>query len=386
MNIHEYQAKNILKDYQLPLPQSQVCFTPDEAYSYASQYSDKAWVVKAQVHTGGRGKAGGIKFAESPDQVRQYAQDLIGHSLVTHQTGPQGELIEAVLLEEPSDIKHEYYLSLVLDRSINQVLVMASAEGGMDIEAVAAETPEKILKEPVDPLTGLANFQANNLFYGLGLPRASQKQFVHLVQTLYSIYMDKDCSILEINPLVLTDSDELMILDAKFNFDENALYRQEELAKLQGAKEAESIENQASEKGLSYIGLDGDIGCLVNGAGLAMATMDVINYYGGSPANFLDLGGGANEEAVKYGFEIILNDDRVKGILVNIFGGIVRCDVIAKGIIAAAQTTDIRVPLVVRLDGTNAQEGQQILAESGLNIIAADSLASGAQKIIALAQ
>lgn len=386
MNIHEYQAKNILKEYNIPVPESEVAFTADEAYEIAQKLDSKELVVKAQVHTGGRGKAGGIKFASSPEEVKEYAGQLIGERLVTHQTGPDGEEIVAVLLEAPSDIAHEYYISFVLDRSKNKIVLMASTEGGMDIEEVAASTPEKILRETVDPLVGLTSFQATDVSYKLGIPHALKNKFVKTLINLYNIYIEKDCSILEINPFVLTKDEDLLILDAKFNFDENALYRQPDIKALEGDDEKESIESQAAEYGLSYIGLDGNIGCLVNGAGLAMATMDIINFYGAEPANFLDVGGAATEETVKKGFEIILNDDRVEGILVNIFGGIMRGDVIANGIVAAAKDTEINVPLVVRLDGTNAEEGKKILNELGLDIVAADSLAEGAQKIIELSK
>lgn len=383
MNIHEYQAKDILKSYGIPVPESEVAFTADEAEKISRELDSDKLVVKAQVHTGGRGKAGGIKFASSPEEVRQYSEELIGHRLVTHQTGPEGEEIEAVLLEAPSNIAHEYYLSFVLDRSKQRIVLMASSEGGMDIEEVAASTPEKIHRETIDPLVGLTPFQAVNTAFAIGIPNELRNKFVSIVQTLYQIYMEKDCSILEINPFVLTEENELLILDAKFNFDESALFRQPEVKQLESKEEAESVESQAAEYGLSYIALDGTIGCLVNGAGLAMATMDIINYYGGEPANFLDVGGGADEETVKRGFEFILNDEKVEGILVNIFGGIMRCDIIAKGIVAAAKTTEINVPLVVRLDGTNAEEGKRILNESGLDIIAANSLAEGAEKVIA---
>ena len=384
MNIHEYQAKDILKQFGVPVPESEVAFTPEEAFDKAKEMKSQSLVVKAQVHTGGRGKAGGIKFANSPEEVKEFAKELIGNKLVTHQTGPKGEFIEAVLLEAPSDIAHEYYISFVLDRSKNKVVLMASTEGGMDIEEVAAKTPEKIIKEIIEPLVGLTSFQAMRLAFELGLPKYVMGSFTKIMNKLYEIYMAKDCSILEINPFVLTKSEELLILDAKFNFDENALFRQKDLQTLEAKEERESVEKQAAEYGLSYIGLDGNIGCLVNGAGLAMATMDMINYYGASPANFLDVGGGASEETVQKGFEFILADEKVDGILVNIFGGIMRCDVIAKGIIAATQNIEMKVPLVVRLDGTKAAEGKQILKESGLSIVTADSLADGAQKIIEL--
>lgn len=382
MNIHEYQAKAILKEYGVPVPESQVAFTGKEAYEVARGMKSEQLVVKAQVHTGGRGKAGGIKFANNPDEAKDFSEQLIGEKLVTHQTGPEGELIEAVLLEAPSDIAHEYYLSFVLDRSQAKVVLMASSEGGMDIEEVAEETPEKIVRETIDPLVGLTPFQATNVAFAIGIPNEVRNKFVAILRTLYQVYMDKDCSILEINPFVLTKSNDLLILDAKFNFDENAMFRQPEVKDLESKEE--SVERQAAEYGLSYIGLDGNIGCLVNGAGLAMATMDIINYFGGEPANFLDLGGGANEETVTKGFQIVLADEKVEGILVNIFGGIVRCDVIANGIVAAAKNTEINVPLVIRLDGTNAEEGKRILNESGLKLHAADSLADGVQQVIEL--
>ncbi|MGO2695524.1 ADP-forming succinate--CoA ligase subunit beta [Bavariicoccus seileri] len=386
MNIHEYQAKAILKEYDLPIPESTVAYTAEEAYEKSQLMSSPKLVVKSQVYTGGRGKAGGIKFANSSTEVREIASELIGKTLVTHQTGPSGELVEAVLLEEPSDILHEYYLSFVLDRSKSRIVLMASTEGGMDIEEVAAKTPEKIIKETIDPLVGLTNFQAANVAFSLKIPKYLRNKFIHTIKKLYQVYSDKDCSILEINPFVLTKEDQLAILDAKFNFDENALYRQPEIEALEGKEEAQSAESVAAKSGLSYIALDGTIGCLVNGAGLAMATMDIINYYGGEPANFLDVGGSANEATVKTGFELILKDKKVDGILVNIFGGIMRCDVIARGIVEAAKTTDITVPLVIRLDGTNASEGKKILEESDLPLHAAHSLADGVQQIIALTE
>lgn len=386
MNIHEYQAKAILKEYDLPIPESTVAYTAEEAYEKSQLMSSPKLVVKSQVYTGGRGKAGGIKFANSSTEVREIASELIGKTLVTHQTGPSGELVEAVLLEEPSDIGHEYYISFVLDRSKSRIVLMASTEGGMDIEEVAAKTPEKIIKETIDPLVGLTNFQAANVAFSLKIPNHLRNKFIHTIKKLYQVYSDKDCSILEINPFVLTKEDQLAILDAKFNFDENALYRHPEIEALEGKEEAQSAESVAAKSGLSYIALDGTIGCLVNGAGLAMATMDIINYYGGEPANFLDVGGSANEETVKTGFELILKDQKVEGILVNIFGGIMRCDVIARGIVAAAKTTDITVPLVIRLDGTNALEGKRILEESELPLHAAHSLADGVQQIIALTE
>lgn len=384
MNIHEYQAKNILKKYDVPVPPSEVAFSAEEAYSIAKNLPFPNIVVKAQVHTGGRGKAGGIKFAKSPDDVLHFSEELIGHKLVTHQTGPQGERIEAVLLEAPSEIEHEYYLSFVLDRSVNKIVLMASTEGGMDIEEVAEKTPEKILRETIDPLVGLAPFQTTKLAFGLNIPAELRREFSSIITKLYQIYIDLDCSILEINPFVLTKKNELYILDAKFNFDENALYRHPEVQALESDEDKNSVENQAAEYGLSYISLDGNIGCLVNGAGLAMATMDIINYYGASPANFLDVGGGATEETVQKGFEFILQDEKVDGILVNIFGGIMRCDIIARGIIAAVENIGLDVPLVVRLDGTKSKEGKEILDQSELNITAAVSLAEGAQKIIEL--
>ena len=384
MNIHEYQAKNMLKQYSVPVPESEVAFSAEEAYKKAQQMTKEKLVVKSQVYTGGRGKAGGIQFANNAEEVKKYADQLIGKNLVTHQTGTKGELIVAVLLEVSSDIEHEYYLSFVLDRSKNRAVLMASTEGGMDIEEVAENTPEKIVRETIDPLVGLTDFQATNVAFAINIPNNLRQQFVKIVQKLYQLYLGKDCSILEVNPFVLTKDEDLFVLDAKFNFDESALYRQPEVKALENKKEAESDEAKASEVGLSYIALDGSIGCLVNGAGLAMATMDVISYYGEKPANFLDVGGAANEETVKQGFEFILSDEKVKGVLVNIFGGIMRCDVIAKGIVAATQTAGIRVPLVVRLDGTNAEKGKEILNDSGLELYAVDSLASGAQKVIEL--
>lgn len=386
MNIHEYQGKNLLKEYNIPVPKSEVAFTVDEAVAVAEKLDLDQYVVKSQVYTGGRGKAGGIKFANSIDEVRDYADELIGKKLVTHQTGPAGEEIEAVLLEEPSEIEKEYYLSMVLDRATSRVVAIASSEGGMDIEEVSAKTPEKIHRVVIDPLTGLAPFQGRQLAFAIGLTGKDVNKFVKVVTNIYNLFVDKDSSMVEINPLVKTKAGDIVALDAKFSFDENGLYRQPDVAALRSKEEQESTEQQASDIGLSYIPLDGNIGNLVNGAGLAMATMDIIKYYGGEPANFLDVGGSATAEMVQQALEFILSDDNVEGIFVNIFGGIMRCDTIAEGVVAAVKEIDLDLPLVVRLDGTNVDQGRQILKESGLKLTNVSTLAEGAETIVSLVE
>lgn len=386
MNIHEYQGKEILRKYGVAVPNGKVAFSPDEAVKVAKEIGSDIVVVKAQIHAGGRGKAGGVKVAKTLDEVRSYAKELLGKTLITHQTGPEGKVIKRLYIEEGSDIDTEFYLSFILDRSTSRVTLMASAEGGMDIEEVAEKSPEKIFKEEIDSVTGLMPFQARRIAFDIGIPSKLVNKAVKLLLGLYQAFIEKDASILEINPLVITKGGEVIALDAKFNFDGNALYRHKDIVELRDFDEEDPKEIEASKYDLSYIALDGNIGCMVNGAGLAMATMDTISYYGGSPANFLDVGGGATAEKVTEAFKIILSDEKVKGIFVNIFGGIMKCDVIAEGVITAAKQVGLEVPLVVRLEGTNVERGKQLLNESGLNIIAADSMADGAQKIVKLVE
>jgi succinyl-CoA synthetase beta subunit len=382
MNIHEYQGKAVLKQYGVNVPNGKVAFTVDEAVEAAKQLGTKVVVVKAQIHAGGRGKAGGVKVAKSLDEVRTYAAEILGKILVTHQTGSEGKEVKRLLIEEGCDIKKEYYIGVVVDRGTGSVVMMGSEEGGMDIEEVAAHSPEKIIKEVIDPAIGLQAFQARRLAYAINIPNELVNKAAKFMISLYTAFVEKDCSIAEINPLVVTGSGDVMALDAKLNFDSNALYRHKEIVELRDLDEEDSKEIEASKYDLSYIALDGNIGCMVNGAGLAMATMDIIKHYGGDPANFLDVGGGATTEKVTEAFKIILSDAKVKGIFVNIFGGIMRCDVIANGVVEAAKQIGLDRPLVVRLEGTNVQLGKKILNESGLNIIAADSMADGAQKIV----
>ncbi|MGE7947325.1 ADP-forming succinate--CoA ligase subunit beta [Lysinibacillus sp. NPDC093688] len=384
MNIHEYQGKEILRKYGVAVPNGKVAFSPDEAVKVAKELGSNVTVVKAQIHAGGRGKAGGVKIAKNLDEVRTYAKELIGKILVTHQTGPEGKEVKRLYIEEGSDIQKEYYLSLVLDRATSRVTVMGSEEGGMDIEEVAESNPEKIFKEVVDPVVGLTGFQARRMAFNMNIPANLVGKAVKLMLGLYQAFIDKDASIVEINPLVITGQGEVVALDAKFNFDANGLYRHKDIVELRDFDEEDPKEIEASKYDLSYISLDGNIGCMVNGAGLAMATMDTISYYGGSPANFLDVGGGATAEKVTEAFKIILSDPHVKGIFVNIFGGIMKCDIIAEGVVAAAKELGLAVPLVVRLEGTNVELGKEILNASGLNIVAADSMADGAQKIVGL--
>jgi succinyl-CoA synthetase beta subunit len=383
VNIHEYQAKAVLAQFGVQVPEGKVAFSVEEAVAVAKELGGKA-VVKAQIHAGGRGKAGGVKLAKSLEEVEQNARELLGKTLVTHQTGPEGKVVKRLLIEQLTDIKKEYYIGLVLDRAQGRVVLMASAEGGVEIEEVAAQHPEKIFREVIDPATGLLPFQARNLAFKLELPKEAVNKAVKFMLGLYQAYVEKDCSIAEINPLVLTGDNQVLALDAKLNFDDNALYRHADIVALRDEDEEDPKEIEASKYDLSYIALDGNIGCMVNGAGLAMASMDTIKYYGGEPANFLDVGGGANEEKVTAAFKIILSDENVKGILVNIFGGIMKCDVIANGVVGAARQIGLDKPLVVRLEGTNVQQGKEILNQSGLNIVAADSLADAAQKIVGL--
>lgn len=384
MNIHEYQGKQILRDYGVAVSSGIVAFSPDEAVKAAKQLTTDVIVVKAQIHAGGRGKAGGVKIAKNLDEVRAYAKELLGKILVTEQTGPEGKEVKRLLIEEGSNIEKEYYIGLVLDSATDRVTLMGSEEGGVDIEAVAEATPEKIFKEIIDPVVGLTGFQARRMAFNMNIPKHLVNKAVKFMAGLYKAFIEKDASTVEINPLVVTAEDDIIALDAKFNFDESALYRQKDIVELRDYDEEDPKEIEASKHDLSYISLDGNIGCMVNGAGLAMATMDTINYYGGSPANFLDVGGGATAEKVTEAFKIILSDEAVKGIFVNIFGGIMKCDVIAEGVITAAKEVGLEVPLVVRLEGTNVDKGKALLNESGLNIIAADSMADGAQKIVEL--
>ncbi|WP_175988958.1 ADP-forming succinate--CoA ligase subunit beta [Bacillus sp. Marseille-Q1617] len=382
MNIHEYQGKEILRNYGVSVPNGKVAFTAEEAVEAAKTLNSSVYVVKAQIHAGGRGKAGGVKIAKSLDEVRTYAEELLGKTLVTHQTGPEGKEVKRLLIEEGCDIKKEYYVGLVLDRATSQVVLMASEEGGTEIEEVAEATPEKIFKEYIDPVVGLTGFQARRIAFNINIPKELVNKAAKFMLGLYNVYVQKDASIVEINPLVVTGDGDVMALDAKFNFDSNALYRQKNVTELRDLEEEDAKEIEASKYDLSYISLDGNIGCMVNGAGLAMATMDIVKHYGGDPANFLDVGGGATAEKVTEAFKIILSDENVKGIFVNIFGGIMKCDVIATGVVEAAKQIGLEVPLVVRLEGTNVDLGKEILNKSGLNIIAAESMADGAQKIV----
>lgn len=384
MNIHEYQGKQLLRQYGVAVSTGLVAFSPEEAVKAAKELGTDIVVVKAQIHAGGRGKAGGVKIAKNLDEVRAYAKELLGKVLVTHQTGPEGKEIKRLLVEEGCDIKKEYYLGLVLDRATARVTLMGSEEGGMDIEEVAEATPEKIFKEVIDPVVGLTGFQARRMAFNMNIPAKLVNKAAKFMLGLYQVFIEKDAAIVEINPLVVTGGGDVMALDAKFNFDANALYRHKDILELRDFDEEDAKEIEASKYDLSYISLDGNIGCMVNGAGLAMATMDTISYYGGSPANFLDVGGGATAEKVTEAFKIILSDKNVKGIFVNIFGGIMKCDVIAEGVITAAKEVGLQVPLVVRLEGTNVDLGKKLLNESGLNIVAAGSMADGAQKIVEL--
>lgn len=382
MNIHEYQAKEILKSYNVAVPDGHVAWTVEEAVEAAKKLGGPVWVVKAQIHAGGRGKGGGVKVVKSIEDVKKTADELLGMTLVTHQTGPEGKEVNRLYIEDGCDIKRELYFGILIDRVTSRVTVMASTEGGMDIEEVAANTPEKILKVVIDPATGMMPFHARELAFGLGLEGKQVSSGVKLMLSMYKAFMAKDASILEINPLVVTGDGDVMALDAKMNFDDNALFRHKDVEALRDETEEDPAELEAAKHELNYVKLDGSIGCMVNGAGLAMATMDIIQLYGASPANFLDVGGGATKERVTAAFKLILSDPNVEGILVNIFGGIMRCDVIADGVVAAAREVALHVPLVVRLEGTNVEMGKKILAESGLKIIAADDLGDAAEKIV----
>ncbi len=383
MKIHEYQGKEILRKFGVATPRGVPCFSVDEAVKAAEQLGGKIWVVKAQIHAGGRGKGGGVKLAKSLDEVRQHASAILGMQLKTHQTGPQGQKVRRLLIEDGADIRKEYYVAALTDRATQKVAMMASSEGGMDIEEVAHNRPTAIIKVFVDPLVGLTDAQARELAVGIGVPEASQAQAIDTFKKLYTCYMETDASLAEINPLILEGNGNIKALDAKFNFDSNALYRQPEIVACRDLDEEDADEIEASKFDLAYISLDGNIGCLVNGAGLAMATMDSIKLFGAEPANFLDVGGGATTEKVTEAFKLMLKNPKVKGILVNIFGGIMRCDTIATGVVAAAKEVHLSVPLVVRMKGTNEDIGKQILAASGLPIIAADSMAEAATKIVA---
>ena len=386
MKIHEYQAKEILHKYGVATPRGYPCFSLDEAVEAAKKLGGKVWVVKAQIHAGGRGKGGGVKVAKSLDEVKAHAGKILGMQLKTHQTGPEGQKVRRLFIEEGADIKKELYLGMVVDRGTQRVVMMGSSEGGMDIEEVAAKTPEKIHKVAIDPAKGLADKEADDIAAKIGVPQKSIPQARDLLKALYKAFDDTDSSLAEINPLILTGDDKVVALDAKMNFDDNALFRHPEIMALRDLDEEDPAEVEASKFDLNYIQLDGNIGCLVNGAGLAMATMDIIKLYGGMPANFLDVGGGASTEKVTEAFKIMLKNPKLKAILVNIFGGIMKCDVIAQGVVAAAREVKLSVPLVVRLEGTNVDLGKKILAESGLPIISGSNMADAAQKVVAAAK
>ncbi len=383
MNIHEYQAKVLFAKYQIPVPNGKVAFSPEEAKAVADSLGSNIMVVKAQIHAGGRGKAGGVKLAKTKQEVVSYTKELLGMTLVTHQTGPEGREVKQVLVEEGADIAGELYVSWVADRATGSIVLIASTEGGMEIEEVAKRSPEKIVRLAVDPVLGYQPYQGRWVAFRLSLPRVVMGQWASLLGNLYRMFIETGALQVEINPLVLTQGNRLVALDAKVGFDDNALFRNPDISALRDLNEEDPLETRATQHGLNYVKLDGTVGCMVNGAGLAMATMDVIKLAGASPANFLDVGGGASKETVKEAFQILLSDKHVKGILVNIFGGIVRCERIAGGIIDAARDVDIHVPLVVRLEGTNAKEAKEMLSNSGLNLIVADTLWDGAQKIVA---
>ena len=382
MKIHEYQAKGILRKYAIATPQGIACFSVEEAVNAARELGGQLWIVKAQIYAGGRGKGGGVKVAKSLEEVRQHASAILNMRLVTHQTGPEGQIVRRLLIEQGVPIEQEYYVGLVTDRRQQRVCLMASSEGGMDIEKVAAETPEKIHKVLIDPVTGLNNEQASEMAQKIGISTSVNEQVSKLLRQLYQAFDETDASLVEINPLVLTVDKQVIALDAKMNFDDNALFRHPEIAALRDLDEEDPVEVEASKHDLSYIPLDGTIGCLVNGAGLAMATMDIIKLYGGNPANFLDVGGGATVEKVTEAFKLMLKNPKLQAILVNIFGGIMKCDVIAQGVVAAAREVKLSVPLVVRLEGTNVELGKKILQESNLTIISADGMADAAEKVV----
>jgi succinyl-CoA synthetase beta subunit len=384
MKIHEYQAKDILAQYHVPVPRGEVAFTVEEAETAAKRLGGSV-VVKAQIHAGGRGKGGGVKVARTAEEALEWARKILGMTLVTHQTGPEGKLVQRLLIEETLPIERELYLGIVLDRVQGKPVFMASAAGGMEIEEVAAKTPEAILKETIDPGFGLAPYQARNLAFGIGVPAASVNAAAAAMMALAKAYLDKDMSLAEINPFILTKDGKVFALDAKINFDDNALYRHKELLELRDLSEEDPLEVEASRHGLNYVKLDGSVGCMVNGAGLAMATMDIIKYSGGSPANFLDVGGGASAEQVKNAFRILLSDKHVKAVLINVFGGILRCDTLASGVVGAARDLQIKLPIVVRMEGTNVELGRKILLESGLNFTVGADMADAAEKVVKLA-
>ena len=385
MKIHEYQGKELLKKFGVAVPRGIVARTPDEAERAAKELATGVVVVKAQIHAGGRGKGGGVKLAKSPEEAGSMAKQMLGMKLVTHQTGPEGREVHVLLIEEGLPIDKEFYLGIVLDRASGRPVFMASSAGGMDIEEVAAKTPEKIMKETIDPAVGFRSFQARKLAFGLGLPAELINQAVKFMQALYNAYEQMDASLVEINPFLLTKDSRLIALDAKINFDDNALFRHKDFLELRDLNEEEPLEIEASKFDLNYIKLDGNIACMVNGAGLAMATMDIIKLAGGEPANFLDVGGGASQERVEAAFRILLADENVKAVLINIFGGIVRCDMVARGVVEAAKNLGIKVPVVVRLEGTNVEEGQKVIRESGLNFTVANGMQDAAEKVVGLA-
>jgi len=386
LNIHEYQAKELLSQYGVAAPTGKVAFREDEAHQIAKDLNVERFVVKAQIHAGGRGKGGGVKLATTLDEVKRIASEILGMILVTHQTGPEGKLVQKVLVEEASEIEKELYLGMVIDRSREQIVIMASREGGMEIEEVARKHPAKITREYVNPTVGLLPYQCRKIAYFLGLEGKTVNKAVKFISGLYELFTEKDCSLAEINPLILTKSGDVLALDAKMNFDDNALFRHPDIEKLHDPSEEDPTELEAKKWGISYVKLDGNIGCLVNGAGLAMSTMDIIKHHGGEPANFLDVGGGANTEQVTQAFKMILSDPNVKAIFVNIFGGIMKCDTIAEGIITAAKEVGINVPLVVRLEGTNVELGRKMLSQSGLNIITGADMREAAKKIVEATQ
>jgi succinyl-CoA synthetase beta subunit len=385
MKIHEYQGKELLKRFGVAVPRGIVARTPEEAFEAAKQLGTEVVVVKAQIHAGGRGKGGGVKLAKSPEEARDLAQQMLGMNLVTHQTGPEGREVRVLLIEEGLPIDREFYLGIVLDRTTGRPVFMASSAGGMDIEEVAAKTPEKILKETINPAGGFRAFQARKLAFGLGIKSDLINQAVKFMQALYNAYEQLDASLMEINPFLLTKDNRLIALDAKVNFDDNALFRHKEFLELRDFNEEEPLEIEASKFDLNYIKLDGNIACMVNGAGLAMATMDIIKLAGGEPANFLDVGGGASQERVEAAFRILLADQNVKAVLINIFGGIVRCDMVARGVVEAAKNLGIKIPVVVRLEGTNVEEGQRVIRDSGLNFTVAKGMKDAAEKVVSLA-
>ncbi|HNQ14277.1 MAG TPA: ADP-forming succinate--CoA ligase subunit beta [Pyrinomonadaceae bacterium] len=385
MKIHEYQGKELLRGFGVPVPRGIVARTPDEAEAAARDLGTDVVVVKAQIHAGGRGKGGGVKLAKSREEAHEIAKQMLGMHLVTHQTGPEGREVKTLLIEEGLPIDREFYLGITLDRITGRNVFMASAAGGMDIEKVAEETPELILKEAIDPSVGLRAFQARKMAFGLGIPNELIGQATKFMLALYDAYVKMDASLVEINPFLLTKDNRLIALDAKVNFDDNALYRHKDYAELRDLNEEEPLEIEASKFDLNYIKLDGNIGCMVNGAGLAMATMDIIKLHGGEPANFLDVGGGASQERVENAFRILLADEHVKAVLINIFGGIVRCDMVASGVVAAAKNLGVKIPIVARLEGTNVEEGKRVLNESGIGIISADGMSDAASKVVAAA-